>query len=97
MKCAAAAKKAATENIAVELGSSAKIADLEREWDKLSRKNKDLLSEYSPYYSMDASADGDGRDVFRLRIGPMKTLKDGDSLCGKLGRRGVTCSVVRTQ
>ena len=94
---AVAAQKAATENISVELGSSAKIADLEREWDKLSRKNKDLLSGYEPFYSMDASADGDGRETFRLRIGPMKTLKDGDSLCGKLGRRGVTCSVVRTQ
>lgn len=94
---AVAAQKVATENISVELGASDSISSLEKEWNNISRKNKDVLEKYSPYYSMDASAEGNASNVFRLRIGPMKSLKEGDALCRKLGPRGVTCSVVRTQ
>ena len=87
----------AAEKISVELGSGGDISALEREWDKIARKNKDLLGEYTPFYSIDANAEGEGKETFRLRIGPVENLKAGNALCSKLGRRGVTCTVIRTQ
>ena len=87
----------ATESIAVELGANANIADLEAEWEKIYSKNEDVLKGYEPYYSVDATADGDVRELFRLRVGPMKSIRTGDALCRKLGRRGFACSVVRIQ
>lgn len=88
---------APVETIAVELGSDSEIAPLEQKWDNISRKNKDLLGGYEPYYSVDAVAEGESRDLFRLRIGPVDSIEAGDKLCNQLGRRGVTCMVVRTQ
>ncbi len=85
------------ENIAIELGSDSEMAALERKWDNISRKNRDLLSGFDPYFSVDTVAEGEARDLFRLRIGPIESIKEGDKLCNQLGRRGVTCMVVRTQ
>ncbi len=90
-------RSAAEETIAVELGADREIAPLEQKWDNISRKNKDLLGSYEPYYSVDAVAEGESRDLFRLRIGPVDSIEAGDKLCNQLGRRGVTCMVVRTQ
>ena len=88
---------APVENIAIELGSDSEIVALERKWDNIARKNRDLLSGFEPYFSVDAVAEGESRDLFRLRIGPVSSIKEGDKLCNQLGRRGVTCMVVRTQ
>lgn len=88
---------APVENIAIELGSDSEIVALERKWDNIARKNRDLLSGFEPYFSVDAVAEGEARDLFRLRIGPVSSIKEGDKLCNQLGRRGVTCMVVRTQ
>ena len=87
----------ATESIAVELGANANIAALEEEWEKVYSQNEDVLKGYEPYYSVDATADGDVRELFRLRVGPVKSIRTGDTLCRKLGRRGFSCSVVRIQ
>lgn len=87
----------ATESISVELGTNADIASLETSWEEILGKNEDVLKGYEPYYSVDTTADGDVKELFRLRVGPMKTVGDGDSLCHKLGRRGFSCSVVRVQ
>ncbi len=86
-----------TETISVELGTNANIAELEKTWDAVIAKNSDVLKGYEPYYSVDTTADGDVRELFRLRIGPMKDVKTGDALCRKLGRRGFSCSVIRVQ
>ena len=86
-----------TESIAVELGSNANIAALEEDWEKIYSQNEDVLKGYEPYYSVDATADGDVRELFRLRVGPVKSIRTGDTLCRKLGRRGFSCSVVRIQ
>lgn len=88
---------ASQENIAIELGSDSEMAALERKWDNIARKNKDLLSGFDPYFSVDTVAEGESKDLFRLRIGPVESIKEGDKLCNQLGRRGVTCMVVRTQ
>ncbi len=85
------------EVISVELGTNANIADLESMWEQIYAKNEDILKGYEPYYSVDATADGDVRELFRLRVGPMKNVKAGDTLCRKLGRRGFSCSVIRVQ
>lgn len=84
-------------NISIELGTDADVSKLETLWDELSRKNSKILATYSPFFSVDAPADGQGKELFHLRVGPIGSLEEGDSVCGQLGRNGVFCSVVRTQ
>lgn len=84
-------------NISIELGTDDNVSTLEKLWDKLSSKYDSDLSRYNPFFSVDAPADGQGKELFHLRIGPVKTLEEGDKTCSILGRNGVFCSVVRTQ
>ena len=86
-----------TENIAVELGTSTQIGELENLWNKIYENNQNLLAGYEPYYSVDVTADGDVIELFRLRAGMLKDVSTADALCRKLGRNGVSCSVVRIQ
>ena len=86
-----------SSNISIELGTDADVSKLETLWSTLSKKYSDTLSGYDPYFSVDAAADGQGKELFHLRVGPINSLEDGDDVCGKLGRNGVFCSVVRTQ
>ena len=81
----------------VVLGTDANVDNLENLWDNLSSNYSKILKNYDPFFSVDAPADGQGKELFHLRIGPVKTLDEGDSVCSKLGRNGVFCSVVRTQ
>lgn len=90
-------RKRTSETIAIELGTDAEISVLEKQWDNIYRKNKDLIGNFEPYYSVDTVAEGETKDVFRLRIGPVSSLQEGDKICSQLGRRGITCIVVRTQ
>jgi hypothetical protein len=84
--------------LAVELGASRKVNDLEDMWEKYYASNKDVLDGYSPYYALDMSADSIGDEaMFHLRIGPVDDLVVGDDLCRKLGGRGISCVVVRAQ
>ena len=86
-----------TESIAIELGTSSQISELESLWKKVLAKNKDILSGYEPYYSVDTTADGDVMELFRLRAGMVKDISTADTLCRKIGRRGFSCSVIRIQ
>lgn len=88
---------AQNSDISIELGVDAEVSKLEALWADLSKKYPSLLGEYEPYYSVDTPADGHGKELFHLRIGPVKQLEDGDLICNQLGRNGVFCSVVRTQ
>lgn len=88
---------AESETISIELGTHADITELETMWEGLYNKNTDVLTGYEPYYSVDTTADGNVRELFRLRVGPMKDVSTADKMCKKLGRRGFTCSVVRVQ
>ncbi len=87
----------ANTNISIELGTDANVENLENLWNRLNKKYTGDLVGYEPYYSVDTPADGQGKELFHLRIGPVKTLEEGDAVCSKLGRNGVFCSVVRTQ
>lgn len=93
----ASAAPPAQEYISVELAAHANIAQLEAAWDKIYAQNEDILRGYEPYYSLETTADADVRELFRLRVGPVKDVKTGDALCRKLGRRGFACSVIRVQ
>ncbi len=84
-------------NISIELGANSDVNELETLWDKLSSQYSDILGGFSPFFSVDAPADGQGKELFHLRVGPVKDLNAGDKICGELGRNGVFCSVVRTQ
>ena len=84
-------------NISIELGADGDVSNLEDLWGKLSSKYNKELGKFTPFFSVDAPADGQGKELFHLRIGPIKTLDAGDKICGDLGRNGVFCSVVRTQ
>ena len=84
-------------NISIELGTDADVTNLERLWDSLVNKYPDVLGVYQPFFSVDTPADGQGKELFHLRVGPVKSLDAGDSACSRLGRNGVFCSVVRTQ
>ena len=84
-------------NISIELGTDDNVSNLEKLWDRLSSQYGADLGRYEPFFSVDAPADGQGKELFHLRIGPVKTLEEGDKTCSILGRNGVFCSVVRTQ
>ncbi len=86
-----------TDNIAIELAQGNDIGSLENTWEGIRAKHKDLLQGYNPYFSIDAMAEGGAPELFRLRIGPVQNVRTGDALCDKLSRRGITCSVIRTQ
>ena len=86
-----------TDNIAIELAQDNNIGNLEDRWESIRSKNKDLLQGYNPYFSVDAVAEGGVPELFRLRIGPIQDIQTGDALCDKLSRKGITCSVIRTQ
>ena len=84
-------------NISIELGTDSDVSNLENLWDDLSKKYSADLNRYEPFFSVDAPADGQGKELFHLRVGPIKSLEEGDKTCGILGRNGVFCTVVRTQ
>ncbi len=84
-------------NISVELGTDADVTRLENLWAELSRKYGSTLKGYQPFYSVDAPADGQGKELFHLRIGPVSSIDVGDEICNQLGRNGVFCSVIRIQ
>lgn len=84
-------------NISIELGTDSDVAVLEELWGSLSKKYSDTLGRYEPFFSVDAAADGQGKELFHLRVGPVDSLETGDEVCSRLGRNGIFCSVVRTQ
>ncbi|MBP5615800.1 MAG: TrbG/VirB9 family P-type conjugative transfer protein, partial [Alphaproteobacteria bacterium] len=84
-------------SISVELGTDADVTRLENLWSELSTKYVSTLKGYQPFYSVDAPADGQGKELFHLRIGPVSSIDVGDEICGQLGRNGVFCSVIRIQ
>ena len=84
-------------NISIELGTDANVEKLETLWNSLSAKYGSDLGKYEPFYSVDTPADGQGKELFHLRVGPVRSLEEGDAVCSKLGRNGIFCSVVRTQ
>ena len=90
-------KDVGNSNISIELGADSDVSNLENLWDKLSSKYKEELGTFNPFFSVDAPADGQGRELFHLRVGPVESLDVGDRICASLGRNGVFCSVVRTQ
>ena len=92
-------EKAGTEknNISIELGTDENVNSLEKLWNTISKQYPAVLGKYEPFYSVDAPADGQGKDVFHLRVGPVNNIDEGDKVCSQLGQNGIFCSVVRIQ
>lgn len=88
-----------TENssISIELGTDENINNLEKLWNDISKRYAAAIGAYHPFYSVDTAADGQGKELFHLRVGPIKSLDEGDNICSQLGRNGIFCSVVRIQ
>lgn len=84
-------------NISIELGTDKDVNNLEKLWNDISKNYSATLGKYQPFYSVDTPADGQGKEVFHLRVGPIKSLEEGDNICSQLGRNGIFCSVVRVQ
>ena len=84
-------------NISIELGTDENVNNLEKLWDEISKRYSATIGKYQPFYSVDAPADGQGKELFHLRVGPINSLEDGDNICSQLGRNGIFCSVVRIQ
>ena len=84
-------------NISIELGTDKDVNNLEKLWNDISKNYSATLGKYQPFYSVDTPADGQGKEVFHLRVGPVKSLEEGDNICSQLGRNGIFCSVVRVQ
>ena len=84
-------------NISIELGTDKDVNNLEKLWNDISKNYSATLGKYQPFYSVDTPADGQGKEVFHLRVGPVKSLDEGDNICSQLGRNGIFCSVVRIQ
>ena len=85
------------ESLSIELGTDADVNNLETLWKDLSGKYSNMLGKYEPFYSVDTPADGQGKELFHLRVGPVENLDTGDNICSQLGRSGIFCSVVRIQ
>jgi len=85
------------DNIAIELAQGTDIASLEATWENIRAKNQKLLGGYNPYFSVDTLAEGGVPELFRLRVGPVKDVSTGDDICTKLSKKGISCSVIRTQ
>ena len=83
--------------ISIELGTDENVNNLEKLWDEISKRHSATIGKYQPFYSVDTSADGQGKEIFHLRVGPVESLEDGDNVCSQLGRNGIFCSVVRFQ
>ena len=85
------------DTVAVELAQGRSIAELENKWEAIRTKNRSALNGYNPYFSIDTVAEGGMPDLFRLRVGPIDDLQKADDLCSKLSKKGVSCSVIKTQ
>lgn len=85
------------DNIAIELATGTNISDLENKWEQIRSRNKALLQGYNPYFSVDTMAEGGAPELFRLRIGPVSSVSVGDDICEQLSKKGLMCSVIRTQ
>ena len=84
-------------NISIELGTDENVNNLEKLWNDISRDYAAAIGQYQPFYSVDTAVDGQGKEMFHLRVGPIKSLEEGDNICSQLGRNGIFCSVVRVQ
>ncbi|MBE6463235.1 MAG: hypothetical protein E7005_05730 [Alphaproteobacteria bacterium] len=84
-------------SISIELGTDENVNNLEKLWNEISKRYSATIGKYQPFYSVDTPADGQGKEVFHLRVGPINSLEDGDDICSQLGRNGIFCSVVRIQ
>jgi len=91
---AAATKPPATTTYQVQLAAARSEAAARGEWDKLRRKNLDLLGNLG--LNITRADLGTSKGIFyRLRAGPLASVAAARTLCSALAKRKVSCLVVR--
>ena len=99
------------QGVAIELKSDSSVKALNDYWNSLMAKfsgddGKGLLTPYrnSVYFAVDEQGVGDLGDqdsaarLYRLRLGPVSDIEEGQKLCDKLLKfNGTSCHVVRVQ
>ncbi|MHA1549965.1 MAG: TrbG/VirB9 family P-type conjugative transfer protein [Alphaproteobacteria bacterium] len=93
-----------SETIVIELASAGNIGELQDTWAELIENehfNK-IVGEFEPFYAIDTNGVDElgqtpynANEVYRLRVGPVRSLESGIELCQKLARKNIPCSVVR--
>ncbi len=76
----------------VQLGSLTTRASAEQEWQRLLRKNRELLGKLE-LRVQEARVPGRGTR-YRVRAGPLQSFAAAEALCAELGTRRVPCLVV---
>lgn len=76
----------------LQLGALNSAEDAQSEWQRLLRKNRDVLGDYEPRVDI-SNPNPQGRVYHRLRIGPLSDA-DARELCALLESRRVACLVV---
>ena len=79
---------AASAVYTVQLGALADMRTARNLWDDLLSRHADLLSGLEPSFEPSSVS---GRELVRLRVGPVATLSATRSLCDKLRQRGQDC------
>ncbi len=78
----------------VQLSAVRALADAQREWDRLKRRNPELLSKLDR--SITKADLGAAKGIFyRLRAGPLESEEVARKLCAELAKRKVGCLIVR--
>jgi cell division septation protein DedD len=87
-------KQAAKGTVFIQLGSLKSHDLAESEWDRLSKKHKDIFSNLKP---MIQKVDlGEEQGIYhRLRTGPFDTSEKAAAACASLKERKVECLVIR--
>jgi|SRR5579884_552066 len=84
---------AAARGVRVQLGAMHSEEAAKREWERLKRKNGDLLGSLSA--DMVRADLGDRGVFYRIQAGPVADLKEAERICGEMKRRDFGCNIVR--
>jgi hypothetical protein len=84
---------AVPKGMRVQLGAMRSEELARKEWDRLKRRNGDLLGSLSVET---VRADlGDKGTFFRIQAGPLPDLKEAERICDEMKRRNFGCNIVR--
>lgn len=90
---ASVSKKEERGNIFIQLGSLKSQDAAQEEWERLSKRHKDLLGNYKPFIQkVDL---GSSQGVYhRLRAGPLENIETAETICTSLKQKKVECLVI---
>jgi hypothetical protein len=95
-------------DIAVELGAAPNVKDLEYKLQNLreglGKKFDEIFGNLEPFYTIEIEGVDElgqkpsrDKEIYRLRMGPIDTVEEGDAICTELMSYNIPCSIVRSQ